>query len=91
MLPAFAMAIPPNVLRLIMESAASPPPPGHVSNFVNPENQLISSAVAQMVCFGVATVVVAMRLYTKLRITKDMGWDDCKPDLRPLAARGHAC
>lgn len=79
------------MLRLIMDTAASAPPPGQVSNFVDPENQFMPMVVSSMVCFSVATIVVAMRLYTKLCITKDLGWDDYKPDPLLLAARDRSC
>jgi len=54
------------------------PPPGHESNFVNPES--ISYQLITVISVMTALVVLstAGRVYTRLRITKSFGLDDCK-------------
>jgi len=58
--------------------SAIPPPPGVVSNFVDPPSQASWDAVTQAVCLTLATFLVAMRLYTKFGVLKNAGWDDCE-------------
>ena len=35
--------------------------------------------MTQVLCLTFATTLVAMRLYTKFRVLRNPGWDDCKP------------
>ena len=58
--------------------SAIPPPPGLTSNYVNPPSKAIWGTVTTSVCLTVATLLVAMRIYTKLKVLKNPGWDDCK-------------
>ena len=55
-----------------------PPPPGLTSNYVDPPSKAIWGTVTTAVCLTVATLLVAMRLYTKVKVLKNLGWDDCK-------------
>lgn len=60
----------------LSEISAVPPPPGHVSNFINPPSLapwyrgIIFSFVPLMLVF------LVLRLYTRLRIVRKWGWDD---------------
>lgn len=61
----------------ILNGPALAPPPGINPNFDNPENLAHPElAVLQLI---VATLVVAMRLYTKLGILRNMLAEDCEP------------
>lgn len=57
-------------------TAAAKPPPGLVSNFDDPPSKAYVVYVVMSVCFGLATLLVAIRLYTRARITKSLWWDD---------------
>ena len=69
--------------------SAIPPPLGLTSNFVNPPSKASWDIVTQAVCLTVATLLVAIRLFTKIHILKSSGWDDCKSYiLQATASRG---
>lgn len=56
---------------------AWPVPPGLSSNFENPEgigNRFVGVAIGFLTF---ALVVVALRLYTQIAITRKLGLDDC--------------
>ena len=57
---------------------AAPPPPGEVSNFVNPYSQ---GPIFYGVCGALLVVMLfllAIRTYTKIYIVQEGSWDDCK-------------
>ncbi|KAM0795178.1 hypothetical protein BDR22DRAFT_894428 [Usnea florida] len=56
--------------------SAIPPPPGLTSNYVNPPSKAVWGTVTTSVCLTVATLLVAMRMYTKFKVLKNIGWDD---------------
>lgn len=58
--------------------SAVPAPPGVTSNFVNPPSKAYWDVVTQAVCLTIATLLVAMRMYTKFNVLKSPGWDDCE-------------
>jgi hypothetical protein len=53
-----------------------PPPPGVVSNFVNPENRGGILIAVSAVCLALLLIFVPLRLYTRIRITQSFGLDD---------------
>ena len=53
------------------------PPSGLQSNFVNPRNEKGSAIGVMSVFMTIMVVFVIMRMYTKLRISRCPGWDDC--------------
>ena len=53
------------------------PPPGQVSNFVNPESQQPAMIAVCTVVIVLTTVFVTVRLYSTARITRSMGGEDC--------------
>jgi hypothetical protein len=55
-----------------------PPPPGVIANFENPYSLQIYDIVCQAVCFTLTTLLLCVRLYTKVRVLRHAGWDDCK-------------
>lgn len=54
-----------------------PPPPGVIQNFHDPESRATMGKVVSLIGFGLMVVFVMLRLYTRGRITRSMGWDDC--------------
>lgn len=54
------------------------PPPGVTPNFVNPDNYQGSIIAIIVICLTPATIVTAVRVYTKLVIIKSFGLEDCK-------------
>ena len=57
-----------------------PAPPGFTSNFVDPPSLISWDVLTQGLCLTLATLLVAMRLYTKFKVLKNPGWDDCESD-----------
>ena len=53
-------------------------PSGLISNFINPPSRVVWDTVTQVVCLTVASLLVAMRMYTKIKALRHPGWDDCK-------------
>ena len=53
------------------------PPPGVIPNFVNPESLRTYWILMMCMCWTFTTLFVALRLYTKLVLTKSHGWEDC--------------
>ncbi|KAK0508119.1 hypothetical protein JMJ35_009203 [Cladonia borealis] len=52
------------------------PPPGVIPHFNDPGKQQIPYKAFAIIAIMLPTVFVGLRLWTKLRISKDMGWDD---------------
>lgn len=57
-------------------TAAAGPPPGLVSNFVDPPSKAPIIYAVMSICLGLVTLLVAIRIYTRVRITKSLWWDD---------------
>ena len=55
---------------------ALPPPPGITPNFVNPYSAQTAIIAVLVACLVITTVLVASRLYTKLCVIKELGWED---------------
>ena len=62
-----------------MDRPAIPAPPGEVSDFNAPNPIYKWNILTQALLLSVTTVVVLIRIYTKLNIMsrKRLGWDDC--------------
>lgn len=56
--------------------SAIPAPSGLTSNFIDPPSKAWLDIVTQSVCLTVATLLVAVRMYTKVKVLKKSGWDD---------------
>lgn len=59
------------------------PPPGITPNFVDPVSMRKYDVFGQTVCLVVSTLLVWMRMYSKLRLIKSVGWEDCKCTAKP--------
>lgn len=57
---------------------AMPPPPDQKANFVDPLNQTVSTIALHTVCLTLITLCVAMRIYTREYILKQLGASDSK-------------
>jgi hypothetical protein len=64
---------------LLANLTLGPPPPGVVSNFVNPETRKSQGEISMTFCMAVGAVAILLRIYVKVFITKLYGWDDCEP------------
>ncbi|KAH9204897.1 hypothetical protein DL95DRAFT_376665 [Leptodontidium sp. 2 PMI_412] len=56
--------------------APSPPPPGVIPNFKNPDSQGYRGTLAIAIMFPLATIVLLLRLYTRIVIVRKVGIDD---------------
>lgn len=54
------------------------PPPGVTPNFANPETNVLTTNVVGTIFTTITIILVMMRIYTRSRLTKSLGWDDCK-------------
>lgn len=59
-------------------SPALAPPPGVTPNFVNPYNQNKVTITLISVCLPATTLFLLIRMYSKVRLIKSHGWEDCK-------------
>ena len=55
---------------------ALPPPPSITPNFVSPYTAQTAIIIVLVACLVITTVLDASRLYTKLYVIKEMGWED---------------
>ncbi|KAK8124365.1 NAD(P)-binding protein [Apiospora kogelbergensis] len=53
-----------------------PPPPGHKSNFVDPESRSYQLVIVVSVLSFLTIIFTSVRVYTRLRITHSFGIDD---------------
>jgi len=65
-------------LHQIMDGPALAPPDGIVPNLINPDNQTGCYILTIVICVTFSSLAVLARLYTKLRIARKIGWEDCK-------------
>lgn len=56
------------------------PPPGVVSNLINPPTMQNLNLICQVACLSVSTACVLIRMYTKIFVDGSHGWEDCKLD-----------
>ncbi|KAH6704130.1 hypothetical protein BKA61DRAFT_183176 [Leptodontidium sp. MPI-SDFR-AT-0119] len=66
------------VLKTLRDAiiGASPPPPGVIPNFKNPESQGYRVTLTIAILFPLATIVLLLRLYTRIIIVRNVGIDD---------------
>lgn len=62
-----------------LQGPAHVAPPGVSYNLNNPDNTLFTCwALTLGICFGISTLAVLMRLYTRLKLIKMRGLEDCE-------------
>jgi hypothetical protein len=54
-----------------------PPPPGVTPNFVNPPSTGYRVIITTVSTWALATFILCIRLYVKLRIIRIVRFDDC--------------
>lgn len=52
------------------------PPPGVVPNYANPANRTYQLIITVAVCTVLMVTALAIRFYSKLRVTRNLSWDD---------------
>lgn len=55
-----------------------PPPPGRTPNFTDPESRCYQLIIPIAVYTALIVVLVSLRIYSRLRITRSFGADDCR-------------
>jgi hypothetical protein len=53
------------------------PPPGVIPNFVNPQSTGYKVIIVTVFTWALATFILCIRLYVKLRIIRIVKFDDC--------------
>lgn len=64
--------------ELFLQAPALAHPPGVEPNFTNPETLRDVARPASIACIIIATLVVAMRTFTKLKTSQGLHLEDCK-------------
>lgn len=72
-----------SLLEALLDGPASAPPKGQTSNLDNPTEYVEVSYFVLIFTIVVATLSVAVRVYTRLRITKNFDIADCKQPPSP--------
>lgn len=78
----------PALINAILDGPALAPPKGVVPNFENPQN--LRNPELAVLQLAAATVVVALRVYTKMVVVGKMLTEDCKtfhPSLKRYLSR----
>lgn len=57
---------------------AGAPPPGVIPNFNHPPTRAIEAHIGMGVCIGITSILIVLRIYTKLAVTHMWGLDDCE-------------
>lgn len=67
---------------LLLEHALNLPalavPPGLTHNFVNPSDLETEFYIVMILCLTISSLVVCMRMWTKARLIRKFGREDCK-------------
>ena len=74
----------------IYTTPAGPPPPGQVSNLVNPFYLRTISFTTHALCLAISTIAVALRIFTKVHVMKQFRYEDCNPRLSHLSPPSNA-
>lgn len=56
---------------------AGNPPPGVIPNFIDPPTQENLPKIFTYITLPPMVIVLCMRFYTRIAVTRDLGWDDC--------------
>lgn len=65
-------------LQTLLDGPAGKPPHGVVPTFDSSSILLNTLAWTCGICVSLSTVVVLLRIYTKLIISRSRAWEDCK-------------
>lgn len=64
--------------QALLNGPAMPPPDGIIPNFANPPNLNKEITFTLALCMSVATLLISIRMYTKMFIIRSVGHEDCK-------------
>lgn len=67
----------PEQLQALLNGPGLVPPPGVIPNFIDPPNLRHTAIAVQVVTLVLSTFAVAMRIYTKAYIKRQMAAADC--------------
>lgn len=65
-------------LDALLDGPALAPPPGVVPNLTNPPESVVASYMVTSLTIAIATLAVLVRMYTRIFITKQVGFADCE-------------
>ena len=66
------------LLQKLLNGPGMSPPPGVKPNFVNPPNLEKEFYIDLILCLTISVLVVAMRMWTKVRVMRKVMIEDCK-------------
>lgn len=66
----------------LLEGPSAAPPPGIISQLDNPPNQKTVTEFLPSISIALATVAVAMRVYSRIFVTQKFGLSDCEYPVR---------
>lgn len=69
------------LLQKLLNGPGMAPPPGVKPNFVNPPNLEKEFYIDLILCLTISVLVVAMRMWTKVRVMRKVMIEDCKRKL----------
>lgn len=70
----------------LTEIPAGRPPPGEVSHIHHAVGRTHMITTCDIICMIIVCTVVAMRMYTRIHLLKNLWWDDCKSCAASLLA-----
>lgn len=73
------------LLQKLLNGPGMAPPPGVKPNFVNPPNLEKEFYIDLILCLTISVLVVAMRMWTKVRVMRKVMIEDCKRNWLPRA------
>lgn len=54
------------------------PPPGVIPNYANPESRAYETIIVVTISLSLMFPFFLLRVYSRVFITRSIGWDDCK-------------
>lgn len=70
------MATKEELLKKILEGPGLKPPPNVIPNLINPPTKQHINLLCQVTCLTLSSVFVLIRMYTKIYVMKNHGWED---------------
>ncbi|CAF9904527.1 MAG: hypothetical protein GOMPHAMPRED_002869 [Gomphillus americanus] len=65
------------LIQAMLDGPAAPAPSGITSNFVDPPSNGVAGLIAALISLGIATIMLVIRIFTKLYIIKAWNIEDC--------------
>lgn len=70
------MATKEELLKEVLEGPGLKPPPNVIPNLINPPTKQHINLLCQVTCLTLSSVFVLIRMYTKIYVMKNHGWED---------------